>query len=104
MAATQHPLSGRVTIGPICAGPQREGVSCAGPLSAAEVQLLDAAGAVVARASTDAAGRFTIRAAAGHYRLHLALPTKVVRCPNIDISLPRADAAPLVIDCDSGMR
>ncbi len=103
MAATPHVLSGQVTIGPVCAGPQREGVPCSAPLAATEVQLLDATGGIVARASTDAAGRFTVSAAAGPYRLHVKA-IKLIRCPQTDVLLPRADAAPLVIDCDSGMR
>ena len=98
-----HSIAGKVTLGPQCGGPQREGQSCDVDYEAIEVRLLDAQGGTVASARTDTKGRFALAAVAGHYTVRVMSP-KVVRCPDQPVALPRADVAPLALACDSGRR
>jgi len=99
-----HRLAGVVWISPTCGGPQREGELCRAPLAGVEVRLSDGGGGVAASATTDASGAFTMRAPAGHYRLHVVGVVKVTRCPDLTITLPMAKPAPVELECDSGMR
>ena len=101
--AASHAVAGTVTVGPQCGGPQREGQSCDIDYEAVEVRLVDAQGAVVASVRTDAKGRFSLAAPAGHYALRVMSP-KVVRCPEHPVVLPFSHSPPLVLACDSGRR
>ena len=101
--AALHAVAGTVTVGPQCGGPQREGQSCDADYGAVEVRLLDAQGALVASGRTDANGRFSLAAPAGHYALRIMSP-KVVRCPVHPVVLPQSRSVPLVVACDSGRR
>ncbi len=96
-------VSGHVLIGPLCAGPVREGQSCEADYADVEVVLSDARGQRVARARTNAQGRFELSAEQGPYTLAVLSP-KVVRCPDVPLRLTqRALALPAVL-CDSGRR
>ena len=104
MAAASAGLSGQVTIGPSCSGPEREGQPCPSVgFAAITVQLLSEDGRVAGETVTDAQGRFSITAPPGRYRAQVVVP-KVTRCPSLAVELPRPGAALLVIDCDSGRR
>lgn len=103
VGAAPHAIAGKVSLGPQCGGPQREGQSCDVDYEAVEVRLLDAEGATVASARTDSKGRFSLAAAAGRYTVRVMSP-KVVRCPDQPVALPHAGAAPLALACDSGRR
>lgn len=103
VGAGGHAASGKVTLGPQCGGPQREGQSCDVDYAAVEVQLLDSEGRVTAAGHTDALGRFLLSAPAGRYTLRVVSP-KVVRCPAADVQLPATKPAALLIACDSGRR
>ena len=102
-SAPGHSVVGKVTLGPMCGGPQREGQSCDIDYEAAEVRLLDSQGREVAHASTDAQGRFTLAGPAGRYTLRVMSP-KVVRCADQAVSLPWSGGATLSVACDSGRR
>ena len=101
--AASHSLAGKVTLGPQCGGPQREGQSCDIDYAAVQVQLLDDRGRTAASAQTDAQGRFVLAGPAGHYTVRV-LSTKVVRCPEQSVLLPQAGSVAVAIACDSGMR
>lgn len=102
-SATSHRVAGKVTLGPQCGGPLREGQSCEVDYEAVEVRLLDAQGGTVASARTDARGRFSLAAAAGRYTVRVMSP-KVVRCPEPPVALPHDGASHLALACDSGRR
>jgi hypothetical protein len=99
-----HPLAGRVWISPTCAGAQREGDACRSPRAGVDVHLVDAEGRTVGVAKSDAHGAFTLSAPAGQYRLHVMGTSKVLRCPDVKVTLPMADAHGVNLECDSGMR
>ena len=99
-----HRVAGVVWISPSCAGAQREGTLCRAPLAGVEVRLSEIGGRVAATAITDAEGTFAMSAPAGRYRLHVAGVAKVSRCPDLAVTLPLANPAPVELECDSGMR
>ena len=101
--AAGHSVAGKVTLGPQCGGPQREGQSCEVDYAAVEVRLLDDQGRTAAIAQTDAQGRFVLAGTAGRYTVRVISP-KVVRCSDQSVLLPQAGSAVLVIACDSGLR
>ena len=103
VSAARHTVHGRVSLGPQCGGPQREGQSCDVDYEAVEVRLLDAEGRITASALTNAQGRFTLSGPAGRYTVRVVTP-KVVRCPAAAVELPATQAASLTIACDSGRR
>jgi hypothetical protein len=96
-------LRGHVTLGPVCAGPLREGQSCEIAYADVEVQLIDSHGAVVGRARTDAQGAFVLTVPQPRLTLHVVSP-KVVRCPDQVLPAPLSAASALVVACDSGRR
>ncbi len=103
-ASPGHRVLGAVWLGPTCAGAQREGDACHSPLAGVEVRLSNDAGLVVAWATTAPAGAFDMHAPAGHYRLRVSGVVKPMRCPVLDVMLPRPKPTPLELECDSGMR
>lgn len=67
--------------------------------------MVDKAGRVVIRRSTDATGRFAVSVAAGTYVLRTGADgAKLPQCPDIELTLPRQAQVPVLIQCDSGMR
>ena len=102
--AHEFVLVGTVVIGPTCAGPRLPGQACSAPFAGAEVRLTDAAGGMVAQATTDSAGRFVLAARAGTYLLHAGGPGKLPHCPVLPVVLPQGAGSPLQLDCDSGIR
>jgi Protein of unknown function (DUF1416) len=103
ISAARHTVAGKVTLGPQCGGPLREGQNCEVDYEAVEVRLLDAQGATVSSARTDTQGRFSLAAAAGNYTVRVVSP-KVVRCPEQPVALPAKGAVTLALACDSGRR
>ena len=96
-------VAGKVTLGPQCGGPQREGQSCDIDYESVEVRLVNAQGATVASVHTDSKGRFSLAAPAGRYTVRVMSP-KVVRCPEHPVVLPSGGSAALLVACDSGQR
>jgi hypothetical protein len=96
-------LRGQVMLGPVCAGPLREGQSCEIGYADVEVQLIDSHGAVVGRVRTDAQGAFVLKVPQPRLTLHVVSP-KVVRCPDQVLHAPLQAASTLVLACDSGRR
>lgn len=106
IATTTHSVAGKVTVGPQCSGPQREGEgeSCEVAYAGTEVRLLDGQGRVLARAQTNASGSFVLAGSAGRHTVRVLAP-KVVRCPDQWVVLPQlVGDTPLRISCDSGRR
>jgi hypothetical protein len=97
-------VQGRVALSPTCGGAQREGVDCHAAFAGVEIRLLDDGGSVVAAARTAADGRYVLAATAGHYRLQVMTPVKLVRCPPTEVTVPVGAYAAADIDCDSGLR
>lgn len=96
-------LAGRVTVGPNCGGPQREGQSCSVALSGAEVRLVDSDERTIASTITNADGLFVLSAPAGRFKLTVG-KSKLPKCPVLTVELPARSKTPLQIECDSGMR
>ena len=69
MAATG--VSGRVTVSPAHPGPQRIDESGSAPMQGASILVLDAQRSVVAHATTDADGRFSVTLAPGEYSVEV---------------------------------
>ncbi len=99
-----HRVHGVVWIGPTCAGAQKEDDLCRAPLVGVKVRLRDSEGAVIDSIATDAKGEFMLRGPAGPYRLGAQGIGKVMRCPEIKITLPLVAAIRIELECDNGMR
>ena len=103
VSAANHAVAGKVTVGPQCGGPQREGQSCDVDYEGVEVRLIDEQGHSLATARTDAQGGFRLAGPAGRHSVRVMSP-KVVRCPEQPVVLPRVGGATVTIVCDSGRR
>ena len=102
-SAAEYSIAGKVSLGPMCGGPQREGQSCDVDYADVEVRLLHADGRPLASTRTDARGAFQFVATSRDVKLRVMAP-KVVQCPEQVLRLPRIDASPLTLACDSGRR
>lgn len=102
-SAGDYTVAGKVSLGPMCGGPQREGQSCDVDYEGVEVRLLDEQGHSLATARTDAQGGFRLAGPAGRHSVRVMSP-KVVRCPEQPVVLPRVGGATVTIVCDSGRR
>lgn len=103
VGAASHTVAGKVTVGPQCGGPQREGQSCDVDYEGVEVRLLDEQGHSLATARTDAQGSFRLAGPAGRHSVRVVSP-KIVRCPEPSVVLPQVGSATVSIACDSGRR
>lgn len=101
--AGEHTIVGKVTLGPMCGGPQLVGQSCDIDYADVEVRLLDGGGRQLAIARTDSRGAFKFVTGAAAATVRVAAP-KVVRCPDAVLQLPRDAAKTLNLACDSGRR
>lgn len=99
--AAEYTVSGKVSLGPMCGGPQREGQSCDVDYADVEVRLLHADGRQLATTRTDARGAFKLAASSRDVKLRVMSP-KVVQCPEQALRLPAA--LPVTVACDSGRR
>lgn len=98
-------VSGSVSVSPARPGPQREGERAASALQGAAVQLRDAQDNVVARATTDAQGQFSMLAPAGDYVVRVNFHgQRFPRCAAVEASVPGGRFAHVDVVCDSGMR
>jgi len=98
-------ITGIVRISPAHPGPQRVGEPGHKPMAGAKVQVLDANQRVVARAVTDADGKFSVALGAGEYSVEVdtggaALP----RCGSADAEVRDGHVVQVELSCDSGMR
>ena len=103
VSAASHAVAGKVTVGPQCGGPQREGQSCDVDYEGVEVRLLDAQGRTLASVRPNAQGSFRLVGPAGRHTVRVISP-KIVRCADQGVKLPQAVSATLAIACDSGRR
>jgi len=98
-------ISGAVHISPAHPGPQRIGDSGQKPMAGAKVQVFDANEHVVARAVTDADGKFSIALAPGEYSVEVDTSGAVLpRCGSADAKVQDGEVAQIELSCDSGMR
>jgi hypothetical protein len=105
VSAEESGVSGVVTVTPARPGPQRAGAPGGKPLVGADVQIRDAGGAIVGRATTDADGAFRILAPSGEYQVHLDVQgAKFPRCGRQRVRVEAGRMAHLDLSCDSGMR
>lgn len=98
-------VSGTVSMSPAHPGPQHAGEPDASPYQNAMVQLRDAQGRVVARATTNAQGQFTVALPAGTYAIRVDTQrTALPRCETVEVTVHPDQIAHVAILCDSGMR
>ena len=97
-------VSGTVSMSPARPGPQRDGQPDTVPYRGAMVQLRDAQGSVVAHATTDAQGQFTVAAPAGTYEIRVDVRATLPRCEAVEATVRANQIARVAIVCDSGMR
>jgi hypothetical protein len=95
-------LSGTISVGPTCPGPQLDSAHCSQPLPAVRLRLLNTKEEPVAEAVSDGKGRFEFAAPPGHYSVDVLVAGKLPRCPRTTVTIPSQTA--LLIDCDSGRR
>jgi hypothetical protein len=104
-AAAATGVSGRVAISPAHPGPQRIDESGSAPMQAASILILDAQRSVVARATTDADGRFSVTVAPGDYSVEVDVgKARLPRCGAARASVLEGRVAEVTLECDSGMR
>ncbi|GAA0717323.1 hypothetical protein GCM10009105_24210 [Dokdonella soli] len=98
-------VSGTVSMSPARPGPQRAGEPDAVPYRGVMVQLRDVQGSVVAHATTDAQGQFTVAVPAGTYEIRVDVQRAVLpRCEAVEATVRANQIARVAIICDSGMR
>lgn len=97
-------VSGTVSMSPARPGPQRVGEPDAVPYRGAMVQLRDVQGSVVAHATTDAQGHFTVAVPAGTYEIRVDVQATLPRCEAVEATVRANEIARVEIVCDSGMR
>jgi len=98
-------VSGRVMISPAHPGPQRIGESGSAPMQGASIRVFDARRRVVAHATTDADGHFSVIVAPGEYAVEVDVGAAVLpRCGTAQASVKDGQVADVELDCDSGMR
>ncbi|MHA6204878.1 carboxypeptidase-like regulatory domain-containing protein [Dyella soli] len=98
-------VSGTVSMSPAHPGPQHAGEPDASPYPNAIVQLRDALGSVVAEATTNAQGQFTVAVPAGTYAIRVdTRSTALPRCETVEATVRSDQVAHVAILCDSGMR
>jgi hypothetical protein len=98
-------VAGQVRQSPAAPGPTRIGQeNGTAPVAAVTVQLRDSKDAVVASATTDADGGFTLEAPAGSYDMHVDVQGMYPRCQGAPVKIRKGRMARLDIGCDSGMR
>ena len=98
-------IRGAVHISPAHPGPQRIGDPGQKPMAGAKVQVLDANQRVVARAVTDADGKFSIALAPGQYSVEVETDGAVLpRCGTSEAKVQDGQVVQVELDCDSGMR
>jgi len=98
-------VSGTVRMSPAGPGPQRAGEPGAALYRGAAVQLRDARGSVVARATTDEQGQFTLAVPAGTYEVRVDVRNAAwPRCEAVEATVHANRIARVAIVCDSGMR
>lgn len=103
MAATG--VSGRVTVSPAHPGPQRIDESGSAPMQGASILILGAQRSVVAHATTDADGRFSVTVAPGEYSVEVDVgKARLPRCGTVPASVKDGEIAKVELECDSGMR
>lgn len=68
------------------------------------MHVLDTADTLIARTSTDAEGMFAVSVPAGSYKVHVAVPGVLPRCPDTTVRVAKQSSASVVIHCDSGIR
>ena len=101
----QTGVSGSVSVSPARPGPQREGERAASALQGAAVQLRDAQDSVVARATTDPQGQFSMLAPAGDYVVRVNFHgQRFPRCASVEVNVRASEPTRVNIVCDSGMR
>ena len=104
-AAPQTGVIGTVSVSPARPGPQREGERDTSALQGAAVQLRDTQDNLVASATTDAQGQFSMLAPAGDYIVRVNFNgQRFPRCAAVEASVPAGQFAHVDVVCDSGMR
>lgn len=104
-AALHTGVNGTVSVSPARPGPQREGELATSALQGAAVQLRDAQDNVVASATTDAQGQFSMLAPAGEYVVRVSVHGQIFpRCAAVEANVRAGELARVDIVCDSGMR
>ena len=74
-------------------------------MQGASILVLDAQRSVVARAMTDADGRFSVTVAAGEYSVEVDVgKARLPRCGAAQASVREGRVADVTLECDSGMR
>ncbi len=96
-------VRGTVSAGPSCPV-QRLDQSCPPRPVVAEVDARDAAGTVVAKTMSDAAGRYLLVLAPGSYGIRVVASGRYPRCPTVPVSVLAGQQATADIGCDTGIR
>jgi hypothetical protein len=98
-------VNGRVMISPAHPGPQRIDESGSVPMQGASILVLDAQRSVVAHATTDVDGRFSVTVVPGEYSVEVDVgKARLPRCGTVLASVKDGEIAKVELECDSGMR
>jgi len=98
-------VSGIVYVSPAHPGPQRIGESASAPMQGASIVILDAQRSVVAHATTNADGHFSVTVAPGEYSVEVDVgKARLPRCGTAQASVQDGQVAHVELACDSGMR
>jgi hypothetical protein len=96
-------IEGLITIGPVVAGPVREGQPSSAPLANATFTVTNEKGAL-ASFTTDVQGRFRVLLIPGHYQIAQQGKTGIRRCGPFDVDVVTGKMATVEWECDTGMR
>ncbi|MEK6748276.1 MAG: carboxypeptidase-like regulatory domain-containing protein [Pseudomonadota bacterium] len=97
-------LEGNVTLIHTCPGPELPGQNCTAPYVDAAVQVLNARGEAVAKATTDKNGYFNTQVASGSYTVHVATTAVLPRCGDEPVTILPDIVVQVKVYCDLGLR
>jgi hypothetical protein len=98
-------ITGQVMIGPTCGGPVKAGsTECADKPYPTKITVLDQAGQVVTRITTDAEGRFSLPLPPGTYTLQPEMTGRLPMAVEQVVTVVSGQFLTVTITYDSGMR
>jgi hypothetical protein len=97
-------VTGRVTAGPACPGPQQSDRPCPDKPVETTLRLLRKDGSVAATVESTPDGYFKMAAFPGSYKLVADWPTMVGGCAPVEVQIERNRFSYAEVSCDTGIR
>jgi hypothetical protein len=96
-------VEGTITVGPVVAGPVREGMASSMPLANFTFAVANEKQSVTSF-TTDAQGRFRVSLAPGHYTISASRKIGMHGCGPFDVDVVSGKMTTVEWECDTGIR